>query len=68
MDNEWTRPTVGTTFYWMATHVTVTRVAKDSSWADVRCVQPGGPTWTKRLPLPMPEAAELVVPPIPVGE
>jgi hypothetical protein len=32
--------------------VTVTRVARDESWADIRCTVPGS-TWTKRQPLPL---------------
>ena len=32
-------------------HLYVTRVARDRAWADIRVVQEGGATWTKRQPL-----------------
>lgn len=39
--------------------VTVLRVARDLSWADIRCVTPGS-SWTKRQRLPLPESFKLV--------
>jgi hypothetical protein len=34
--------------------MTVLRVAKNKSWADIRCEQPNGATWVKRQPTPIP--------------
>lgn len=39
---------------WSGIAVEVRRVARDGSWADVRCVSPVDGTWTKRQQLPFP--------------
>ena len=40
---------------WHGVAVEVLRVARDGSWADVRCVPPNGEEpWTKRQKLPLP--------------
>ena len=39
---------------WSGVAVEVTRVARDGSWADVRCTHPVDGTWTKRQQLPLP--------------
>jgi hypothetical protein len=35
--------------------ITVTRVARNGSWADIVCTPPAGAPWRKRQQLPMPE-------------
>jgi hypothetical protein len=51
---------------WHGVAVVVMRVARDGSWADIRC-DDGERQWTKRqpLPLPMPEGTKRVDEPIP---
>lgn len=65
MDELWSKPVKGTTFFWMGAHLTVTRVARDFSWADVKCEQYRfdelHASWTKRQRLPFPPEAELVL-------
>jgi hypothetical protein len=39
---------------WDGISIEVTRVARDGTWADIRC-QDYPAMWTKRQPLPMPE-------------
>jgi hypothetical protein len=46
----------GDRFYWNGVEITVLRVARDGTWADLR-VHPEGPgsgTFTKRQSLPLP--------------
>lgn len=38
-----------------AVSVEVGAVAKDGTWANLRCTGPAGKTWGKRQPLPLPE-------------
>ena len=35
--------------------ITITRVAVNSSWADIRVRQPHGAQWSKRMLLPLPD-------------
>jgi hypothetical protein len=47
----------GDRFTWMDATVTVLRVARDGTWADMDCHPAVGVGWTKRQPLPMPAEA-----------
>lgn len=47
----------GDRFTWMGSEVTVLRVSRDGTWADIDCKPVVGASWTKRQPLPMPEEA-----------
>lgn len=46
----------GDHFYWNGITMTVLRVARDDTWADIRIRQDGAGsgTWAKRQPLPLP--------------
>lgn len=52
-------PAKGDVYEWLGVTVTVQRLAKDGTWADLSCALDGH-TWTKRQPLPLPAEAELV--------
>lgn len=44
---------------WQGVEILVTRVARDASWADIRCKELGSNyEWRKRQRLPMPEGTE----------
>lgn len=44
----------GDEFDWMDCLLVVTRVAKDTTWADFVAHSSSGRTWTKRMALPLP--------------
>lgn len=44
----------GDEFDWMDCLLVVTRVAKDTTWADFVAHSASGATWTKRMALPLP--------------
>jgi hypothetical protein len=43
----------GDRYDWNGITITVLRVARDLTWADIRAEAPGGNSWTKRQRLPM---------------
>lgn len=43
----------GQAWRWMGNDISISRVAKDQSWADIFVMPPNGNPWTKRQPLPM---------------
>lgn len=50
----------GQVYEWENIDFRVIRVARDGSWADIRCYQPEtGVFWSKRQPLPLPNDAIL---------
>lgn len=56
------RPEKGDTYRWKIqdsspVYLLVNRVARDGSWADIRCVT-WSASWKKRQPLPLPEGTE----------
>ena len=43
-----------------AVSIEVGNVAKDGTWANLRCTGPGGKTWGKRQALPLPDSFRAV--------
>lgn len=52
-------PRVGQRYVWRGVQYSITRVARDGAWADIRCTD-GFEWWTKRQPLPLPAGSVLV--------
>ena len=50
-------PAKGDRFTWNGCLITVLRVARDETWADIHCKTFVGAGWTKRQPLPLPDEA-----------
>jgi len=62
-EDEWSPPVRGDKYRWgkqqaVAMQVTVTRVARDGSWADIRCRAANGGEVRKRQRLPFPASFE----------
>jgi hypothetical protein len=56
--HEWP-PTARQIYEWRGIRYTITRVARDQTWADIRVrTDHGG--WSKRQPLPLPHGSRLV--------
>jgi hypothetical protein len=53
-----TLPAADQRYTWQGLTYTITRVARDGSWADITVEGVGG--WTKRQPLPLPSGSMLI--------